>query len=286
MIEWISAAVLVCAAVWLWRGPMTRGRSRAWLDAWLVAPPGPAAQDAAAPPPVLRFPKRYRWAPWLAAIVTGAAIATLTPTKPPFAVAFAALASVAIWLLETHHAGTQTDLIESQLADAIDLMVGSLRAGAALLASLEAAMREAQEPFASELREMIGRIRLGDDPATAVRAFADRVPLESFRFFALSVAVHWETGGSLASTLLSVARTIRERTEMARRVRAQSVEANYSILAVMGITYGVAVMMWRSNPQSITAFMDSQAGSWIAAFCIGLQAIGIYWISNLSRVEH
>lgn len=284
MIAWIiSAAILVATAVWFWRGPMTRGRSRAWLDAWLAPQPGLASEVAL---PVARFPRRYRWVPYVAAVATGTAIAALTPAKTPFAVAFAALAGVAVWLLETHLAGKQVDRIESQLADAIDLMAGSLRAGAALLASLEAAMREAQEPFAGELREVIGRIRLGDDPATSVRAFADRVPLESFRFFATSIAVHWETGGSLASTLLSVSRTIRERTEMARRVRAQSVEANYSILAVMAITYGVAVMMWRSNPQSIIAFMDSQAGSWIASFCIGLQALGIYWISNLSRVEN
>ena len=56
-----------------------------------------------------------------------------------------------------------------QLADAIDLMVASLRAGASVLNSLEAALDETRAPLRPQLEEVLGRIRYGDDPAAVFR---------------------------------------------------------------------------------------------------------------------
>src|SRR5205823_9785968 len=58
--------------------------------------------------------------------------------------------------------------IETQLAAAIDLLVGSLRAGASLLAAFESSLQEAEAPLRPYLQEVAGRIRLGDDPRVAV----------------------------------------------------------------------------------------------------------------------
>lgn len=286
MTIWLALVVAIAAALVIWQGLRARSRSLLLVDEWLkVARPAGPGSGGGGPTVFRRFPRRYPWAPWVTALIVCVGLLFVGLPEPlPFA--FAALAAVGVWLLESYWAERQVDKMESQLADAIDLMVGSLRAGAALLASLEAALRESREPFGTELSETIGRMRLGDDPAQAVRALADRVPLETFRFFAVSVAVHWETGGSLATTLTSVARTIRERVEMARRVRAQSVEANFSVGAVMLISYGVAVMMWRSNPETMSGFVTSAAGAWIAGACVLLQAAGAFWITKLSRVEH
>jgi Flp pilus assembly protein TadB len=56
----------------------------------------------------------------------------------------------------------------------------------------------------------------------AVSDLQVHVPLETFDLFATSLAIHWEVGGSLATTLSTVGRTVRDRIELARRVRAQS----------------------------------------------------------------
>ena len=58
--------------------------------------------------------------------------------------------------------------IEAQLAAAIYLMVGSLRAGASLLAAFESALEEVGPPLRPYFQEVAGRIRLGDDPRAAV----------------------------------------------------------------------------------------------------------------------
>ena len=109
------------------------------------------------------------------------------------------------------------------------------------------------------------------------------VPLETFRLFAASLTVHWEVGGSLATTLSSVGQTIRDRIELSRRVRAQAAESQASVAVVMVMAYALAVLMWRTNPDRLESFAASGIGVIIVAIVIGLQAVGLIWISRLNR---
>ena len=59
------------------------------------------------------------------------------------AAAAGALIGVMAYLIEDYIAEERAATIETQLAAAIDLLVGSLRAGASLLAAFESALQEA-----------------------------------------------------------------------------------------------------------------------------------------------
>ena len=150
--------------------------------------------------------------------------------------------------LESYLAVRRTARIETQLADAIDLMVAALGAGAGVADALENAMGESGRPLRPQLEEVVGRIRFGDDPRTVYYGLTQRVPLETFLLFASALSVQAETGGSLAPTLASVGRTIRDRIEIARRIRSNSAQSEVSTLAVMMLTYFIALVVWRANP--------------------------------------
>jgi tight adherence protein B len=203
----------------------------------------------------------------------------------PLEVAAAAgfLLGVMAHLIEEYRGGQQADLIEAQLAAAIYLMVGSLRAGASLLAAFESALEEVGPPLRPYFQEVAGRIRLGDDPRSAVSDLQKHVPLETFRLFATSLAIHWEVGGSLATTLSTVGQTVRDRIELSRRVRAQGVESHASVAVVLAIAYILAFLMWRTNPARLEAFVGSTIGTTIVAGVIALQAIGLMWMARLNR---
>ncbi|MBK7931724.1 MAG: type II secretion system F family protein [Bryobacterales bacterium] len=254
--------------------PQTAGR----LDEEPAAVPAKALQST--------FPTRYRYASPLAGLAAGALIKLAGRLPIEYSVAFGLLAAVLVYVFEEWLAAQRSARIEMQLADTIDLMVGALRAGTGLLASLEAAYQESQAPFRPYLRDLIGRIRLGEDPVTAIQSLAQRIPLETFRFFATSFCVHWETGGSMAQTLTTIGRTIRDRIEMSRRIQAQAVEVHASVVGIMGISYAVTFIMWRSNPGSLEEFLTSPIGAFIAASAIVLQAAGVFWISRMSRVRY
>lgn len=229
------------------------------------------------------FPRRYRYVP----PAVGAAVFLLlwisTGLPLQVAIAIALLFGVLASLVEEHYAQKQEELIETQLAAAIDLMVSSIRAGAGILAAFEATLTEAEPPLRPYFQDLAGRIRLGDDPRTAVADLQARVPLETVQLFATSLAIHWEVGGSLATTLSTVGRTIRDRIELSRRVRAQGVESHASVAVVLAISYILAFLMWRTNPQRLEAFVRTGVGTALVAGAIGMQAIGLVWMSRLSR---
>jgi len=229
------------------------------------------------------FPPRYRYAPPSVGFVAAAVLWLVARLPIEVALAVGTLLGVLTYLVEDHVADRRAGVIEMQLAEAIDLLVGSLRAGASLLAAFESALQEAQLPLRPYFQEVAGRIRLGDDPRIAVSELPVHVPLETFRLFGTSLAIHWEVGGSLATTLATVGRTVRDRVELSRRVRAQGIEAHASVAVVLLLADGLGLLMWRANPDRLEAFVRSDVGTELVAGVITLQAIGLVWMSRLSR---
>ena len=229
------------------------------------------------------FPPRYRAVPPAIGVAAGAACWLFIGLPLEIGIAAGLLLGVIAHLVEEHRGEQQAAVIEVQLAAAIYLMVGSLRAGASLLAAFDSALEEVGPPLRPYFQEVAGRIRLGDDPRSAVSDLQVHVPLETFRLFATSLAIHWEVGGSLATTISTVGQTVRDRTELARRVRAQGVESNASVAVVLGIAYVLGFLMWRTNPDRLGTFVTSGIGTMIIAGVITLQAVGLIWIARLNR---
>lgn len=276
--EWITLCVLAGSlAMILWSFYVTRQRASTLAR----------LEDDAAPSrrPVDTYPPRFRWAgPLLAVLAFGGAM-LLGSWPLPYAFASAALAGVLGLLAEELVATSRIARIEQQLVDMIDLIVSSLRAGSSLQAALDAAREQSRAPIRGELDLIIGRIRMGEDPRGVLRNLGLRVPLESFRLFSHAMLVHWDSGGSLAGTLLLIGRSIRDRIEVSRRVQAQAVESQISVIAIMGVSHGTGLLMYFSNPAALQEFARSFAGTWIIVFAVLLQALGIYWIWRLSQVR-
>jgi tight adherence protein B len=132
---------------------------------------------------------------------------------------------------------------------------------------------------------MLGRLRYGDQPLAVFGGLAQRVRLENFRLFAAALAVHWEVGGSLAPTLSTVGRTIRDRIDVGRRVRSMTMQSRVSTLAVLAVTYFLALIMWRNSPERFVAFLTNSIGQACVALALLLQAVGIVWASKIGKVK-
>lgn len=278
----LFSAMLATGVLYLWYGH----RMRRLADQRLASMIGPIDIGETRDEPrrtIRAFPERYRLAAPASGIVAGGGLWLLTGMPIEVAAAVGLLFGVFAHLVEDFLAAQKAEVIEAQLAAAIYLMVGSLRAGASLLAAFESALEEVGPPLRPYFQEVAGRIRLGDDPRTAVTDLQRNVPLETFRLFATSLAVHWEVGGSLATTLSTVGQTVRDRIELSRRVRAQGVESQASVAVVLLIAYVLAFLMWRTNPDRLEAFVQTGIGTVIVAAVITLQAIGLVWMARLNR---
>lgn len=278
----VFAVLFVATGLYAWQGYRLR---RQTIERLAMMIETTAAIESREQPrkAIPSFPVRYRFAAPVVGIAVALLLSFAVGLPLDVSAAAGALFGVMTHLAEEYRGEQQASIIETQLATAIYLMVSSLRAGASLLSAFESALEEVGPPLRPYFQEVAGRIRLGDDPRAAVSDLQVHVPLETFRLFATSLAIHWEVGGSLATTLSTVGRTVRDRIELARRVRAQSVEAHASVGVVLLITYILGFLMWRTNPDRLNAFLGSSIGTMVVAGVIGMQAVGLIWMSRLNK---
>ena len=232
---------------------------------------------------VRRLHRRWIWAPWGLALIVAAVTALVSRFSMPYVVALGGMVGFLASQLESFLAARHAATLEGQLADAIDIMIGAVDAGAGVGAAIDAAITECRAPLRPYLEEVKGRIQLGDEPAEVFRSLAQRVPLEAFLLFTSALAVHWEVGGKLSSTLTTVGRTIRDRIDVARRIRSNTAQSQFSTLAIIGLTYFIAVIVWRNGPEQMEEFVRSSVGSWFVAGSVVLQAVGIVWMNLISK---
>lgn len=231
------------------------------------------------------FPRRYTLAAWAAGGAVALSLYGLTATPFPIAVSIGGLIGVIGSVAESVYASRRALLIEAQLSEAIDIMVGALRAGMSFPKALESAHRESREPIRPFLVDLIARIRMGNDPPSAFGDLARRIPLETFQLFAFTLSAQWWSGGSMASTLSLVGRIIRDRIEVTRRIQSQGAGVHVSVVAMMGISYALGWIMWRANQAAMRSFLTSAIGPYLAAGVIVLQAVGILWIRRISSED-
>jgi len=279
----VGIALVAIARGWSVARAHRIARERLDVDKESELPEEPVEEG---PPTVRPFLTRYRWIPWVAIGITYLLIDFGAGLKTSYAIMFGILVGLLAHEVEGFLAQRQGLLIEAQLADAIDLMVASLRAGASVLNSFESAMNETRSPLKPQLQEVLGRVRYGEDPASVFQALAARVPLETFRLFSSALTVHQEVGGSLAPTLATVGRIIRDRIELGRRVRSLTVQSRASTFAIMFVTYFIGLLMWRTDRGRMEEFLATELGSFMVSGAVMMQAIGIFWTSWWSRLKY
>jgi tight adherence protein B len=120
--------------------------------------------------------------------------------------------------------------ITTQLPDAIDIMVRSLRAGHPVATSIGMVAREMRDPLATEFGLVVDEMTYGLNLENALSNMARRVGLSDLRFLVVAVTVQVEVGGNLAEILGSLSRVIRERGKMRAKIRALSAEGRFSAI--------------------------------------------------------
>jgi Flp pilus assembly protein TadB len=230
--------------------------------------------------------KRYRWIHLVLAGISFCIFFWFLHLKIAYALAFSFIVFLLAGQIEDIRIIHHSNKLEEQLADAIDLMISGLQAGSSAVGVMEYIQLEIGEPLKSEFREIAGRLRFGDNPQEIFKDLGYRIPLESFKIFSLTMSVHWGTGGRLVPLLSTVSKTIRDRVEIARQIRLQSIQAKLSTLILLFCIYFIALIVWKTAPQNMTAFLNSTTGGWAAVAAIVLQGFGIVWISNMSKVKY
>ena len=133
---------------------------------------------------------------------------------------------VYVWI--NGKANKRMSLIEEQLPDAVELMVRSLRVGHPFSSSVNMVAKETPDPLGTEMGIIADEAAYGRDMGEALKQMAERIDMQDLRFLAVAVAIQQQAGGNLAEILDGLAKVIRARFKLFRRVKAITAEAKWS----------------------------------------------------------
>lgn len=163
------------------------------------------------------------------AVVSFLGLTVGTETEPLVrALLSVAIGVGAVYLWVSHKAGKRLDMIEEQLPDAVELMVRSLRVGHPFSSAVQIVAKEVQDPLGSEFGVIADESAYGRDVGDALKEMAERLDMQDLRFLAVAVTIQQQSGGNLAEILAGLAKVIRARFRLFRRVKAITAEAKWS----------------------------------------------------------
>ncbi|WP_405107406.1 type II secretion system F family protein [Phaeobacter sp. BS52] len=134
----------------------------------------------------------------------------------------------AVFFWVNKKAAKRMAMIEEQLPDAVELMVRSLRVGHPFSSAVQIVANEVDDPLATEFGVIADESAYGRDVGEALKEMAERLDMQDMRFLAVAVTIQQQSGGNLAEVLAGLAKVIRARFRLFRRVKAITAEAQWS----------------------------------------------------------
>jgi len=164
----------------------------------------------------------------LAIVVFALLSATTTASLPVRAAVSVVMGIGAVYMWINGKAKKRLALIEEQLPDAVELMVRSLRVGHPFSSSIGIVAKEVPDPLGTEFGMIADEAAYGGDISLSLKEMAERMDMQDLRFLAVAVTIQQQSGGNLAEILAGLAKVIRARFKLFRRVKAITAEAKWS----------------------------------------------------------
>jgi len=146
-----------------------------------------------------------------------------------------------VYMWVNKKANKRLSMVEEQLPDAVELMVRSLRVGHPFSSAISIVSKEVPDPLGTEFGVIADEAAYGRDVSESLKALAERMDMQDLRFLAVAVSIQSQSGGNLAEILDGLAKVIRARFKLFRRVKAITAEAKWSGMFLSG--FPIAAMI-------------------------------------------
>ena len=173
-------------------------------------------------------------------------------------------------------------LFEKYFADVVATMARAISVGASLQESFRIVCEEFSGPVQDEFNRMRQDILFGRTPQKAITEAADRLQLQDFDFFALSVVTQIESGGNLGKSLDSLRETIINRQMLIRQLKVKTAGAKFQSRFFIGLPIVVGTIMYFADRQNVMYFFSPEGEKW-GQILLGMVVTGIVLIQRMNK---
>jgi tight adherence protein B len=174
---------------------------------------------------------------------------------------------------------------EQQLPDAIDLFTRTMRAGHNIHSGLETIAEETTDPIKMEFRKVIEELALGSSIDAALHKLGQRIPIIDLKFFITGLILQRQTGANMVDVLENLATLVRERLNIAGKMKAHTASQRFSagLLCVLPLVVGVGFFFLK--PEYVMLLWEDPLGTKFLTYAIVSEIIGILVIRQLSNIK-
>lgn len=171
------------------------------------------------------------------------------------------------------------------LADVLNLLAGTLRAGFPLAQAVAAVADDMGGPVAQEFRRLAAEVNLGRPLPTAMRAVATRMGNDEMEWVAVAVEIHQQAGGNLAEVLDTVAATSTDRQRLHREVATLTAEGRLSAMVLGILPPALAVVISVLNPGYLGSMVAEPVGMAMVAASAVAMVVGFVWMHRIVGID-
>ncbi len=174
---------------------------------------------------------------------------------------------------------------EEQLPDAIDLFTRSMRAGHNIHSGLETIAAETTDPVKMEFRKVVEELALGSQVEPALHKLGNRVPIIDLKFFITGLILQRQTGANMVTVLENLSTLVRERLNMAAKLKAHTAQQRFSAGLLCALPFVVGIGFWFLKPDYMRLLWEDPLGVKFFTYAIFSEAIGILVIRKMANVK-
>jgi tight adherence protein B len=170
---------------------------------------------------------------------------------------------------------------ESQLPEAIDILVRSIKAGHPLPVAIAMVAREMPDPIGTEFGIAADEMTYGLDLEAAMANMRARAGQSDLSFLVVAVSIQSKTGGNLAEILTKLSAMVRARTRMRSKILSMSSEGRFSAVALSIIPLVLALIINITAPSYFDDVKTDPIFVPAIYFGLGLWLTGIFTMRRM-----
>jgi tight adherence protein B len=174
------------------------------------------------------------------------------------------------------------DLFEKDFVDVVATIARAISVGASLQDSFRVVCEEFPGPVYDEFNRMRQDILMGRTPQEAITQAADRLQLQDFDFFTLSVVTQIESGGNLGKSLDSLREMILGRQMLLRQLKIKTANAKFQVRFFIGLPIVMGLAMYFLDRKNVMYFFSGE-GKETGQMLIGWMLLGILLVRHMNK---
>jgi tight adherence protein B len=174
---------------------------------------------------------------------------------------------------------------EEMLPDAINLFTRTMRAGHNIHSGLETIASETADPVRKEFKKVMEELGLGSQVEPALHGLGKRVPLIDLKFFITTLILQRQTGANMVSVLENLSMLVRERLNMAAKMKAHTAQQRFSAGLLCCLPLVVGLGFWILKPDYVRLLWTDPIGIKFFTYAIISECIGILIIRKIANIK-